>query len=214
MINRSKLDTFLMVKRAVKEDENGVPVISLYDRAKLRYDIGKALQRGHNGMLSVRVGDDKHRKVNHSWKSRGRQAAAIGLGGLGGAGGAIGGAYLGSILANKLGLDKDEYDSKGKKKKKSLLKRLAKAGIIGLGAVGGGLGGYTLGTTGAGFMSGIKNNFLLDASAGIHSNQPGIEYDKQIKNMQKDMKDKGMSSADIKDNVDSFIDLTTPIETW
>ena len=213
-MNRSKLDTFFIVKQAVKENADGVPIPSLYDRAKLRYDIGKALQTGHNGILSIRVGDDKHRKVNHSWKSRGRQLAAIGLGGIGGAGGALGGAYLGNLLANKLGLDNDEYDSKGRKKKKSLLKRLAKAGIIGLGAVGGGLGGYTLGTTGAGFMSGIKNKTFLDASAVMHSNQPGIEYDKQIKNMKKDLKDKGMSSADINDNIDSFIDLTTPIETW
>lgn len=192
----------------------------LLDYANLKYQQGKALEFGYNGLNALQ--EDPATKLisnKHSWKSRGRQLAAIGLGGLGTAGGALGGLALANLLNNQLGLNDDEYeyDSKGKrkKKKKDWKKRLAQYGILGAGLVGGGLGGYMLGTTGAGFLNGLPNNaagkYTTDFGAVLNrskNRQAAVDY---LKNY---AKNNNISKKQLNNAINTSLNSLVPIATW
>lgn len=132
--------------------------VSIADKLRLNYRIGRKIQDGYNGPSSMSYNKDLNKiEDDHTIPSRIRQGKALGLGGLGGALGAYGGSFAGSKLADLLGVDGLKLDKKTGKKKRSILKSLARAGLISASTVGGGIGGAMLGTTVAGKLSDVPD---------------------------------------------------------
>ena len=222
-----RLDAYLRIKSAAKDIGSALAGIknnqpgfledlasdtSLLDKARLKFYQGQSLGHGYNGNPSFSDDGKTYTHSTHSAKSRARQLAALGLSGLGTAGGAIGGYKLTKMLSDKLGLDKDEYDENGKKKKKSLIKRLAKAGLITAGTVGGGLGGYALGTTGAGFMNGLPNTEEGRQATHLGEVLAKPKYRKAIKNYIKNVaKSEGVNPLEAYLTQKAVADWITPI---
>lgn len=133
------LDTYLRIKQA--DDE------SISNRIKNRIAIGTALASGHNGVKNIVDPSSGEvtgtQKYLPTWKSRGRQAAAIGSIGLGTVGGTLGGYYLGRGASDALGLSNSD----------SALARALGYGLRGIGAVGGGAAGFAGGSALASYMN-------------------------------------------------------------
>ena len=199
-----------------KPKEEGFPKANLMDKIRLKYNQGRSLASGYNGPMSLYIDDNNRIKSKHSWKSRGRQALAIGLQSAGSLGGAFGGYELSKAVADKLGLSDDEYDKYGRKKKKSLLKRLAKAGLITAGTVGGGLAGYGLSAAGSGFLNGLPwGNKGVDAISDVAAVMTRPKVRKEMLNsIRETAKKEKWDKRRLNDEINGYLNITTPIAKW